>query len=69
MVVRRGLLLKALHRLVQDGQVIRTGTGQRADRYCYRVAANGERGNGAPPVWTAPQKRRNPIWEGKREGR
>ena len=41
--VRRGLLLKALHRLVQDGQVTRTGSGQRGDRYRYQVA---ERGNG-----------------------
>jgi hypothetical protein len=49
--VRRGLLLKALSRLVRDGQVIRTGTGQRGDRYRYRVAGtpNGdERGNGVP---------------------
>src|SRR5215831_17636386 len=36
--VRRGLLLKALGRLVQAGQVIRTGTGQRGDRYCYQAA-------------------------------
>ena len=36
--VRRGLLLKALGRLVQAGQVMRIGTGQRGDRYRYRVA-------------------------------
>src|SRR5215467_9942547 len=49
--VRRGLLLKALGRLVQGGQVTRIGTGQRGDRYRYRVAGtpNGdERGNGGP---------------------
>ena len=47
--VRRGLLLKALHRLVQDGQVTRTGSGQRGDRYRYQVAGtptSAERGNG-----------------------
>ena len=47
--VRRGLLLKALGRLVQDGQVTRMGTGQRGDRYRYRVAGtpnSDERGNG-----------------------
>jgi hypothetical protein len=51
--VRRGLLLKALRRLVQDGRVTRTGTGQRGDRYCYRVTGtpNGdERGNGGPEL-------------------
>ena len=46
--VRRGLLLKALGRLVQGGQVTRIGTGQRGDRYRYQVA---ERGNeGTEPV-------------------
>jgi len=42
--VRRGLLLKALGRLVQAGQVIRIGTGQRGDRYRYQVAACGNEG-------------------------
>ena len=41
--VRRGLLLKALGRLVRAGQVTRTGTGQRGDRFRYQI---GERGNG-----------------------
>ena len=41
--VRRGLLLKALGRLVHAGQVIRIGTGQRGDRFRYELA---ERGNG-----------------------
>src|SRR5215470_10492086 len=42
--VRRGLLLKALGRLVQAGQVIRIGTGQRGDRYRHQVAACGNVG-------------------------
>ena len=60
--VRRGLLLKALGRLVQVGQVIRTGTGQRGDRYRYQVAGtrNGdERGNGG----TEPDEHRTETQE------
>jgi hypothetical protein len=68
--LRHGIILRALHRLVQDGRVTRTGSGQRGDGYRYRVAGTpdgDERGNGAPNRWTTVQKRRNPIF-GKREG-
>jgi hypothetical protein len=45
--VRRGLLLKALGRLIQDGQVMRTGSGKRSDGYGYRLAGT-ECANGHP---------------------
>jgi hypothetical protein len=45
--LRHGIALKALHQLVQDGRVMRTGSGQRGDGYRYGVAAT-RNGDPAP---------------------
>jgi len=52
--LRHGIALKALHQLVQDGQVMRTGSGQRGDPYRYQLAGtpNGDEcgSGGTTPV-------------------
>jgi hypothetical protein len=35
--LRHGIALRALHQLVQDGRVMRTGSGKRGDGYGYRL--------------------------------
>jgi hypothetical protein len=61
--LRHGIALKALHSLVRDGRVMRTGSGKRGEGYGYRLAGtrnDEECANGDPAPMDAPTETPEP---------